>query len=592
MHRLIVAFLAAFDAAIAVAVGVAAILAPLTLVWVLGLGDTADWGSLWPASAAVWQLGHLVPLAVALPGDYLAATGIDESAASFVLSLAPLAFATFTGVFAARSGSRASRADAWATGVATGTVVVAVLATLVALTSQNPVAKSEVWQGIAFPTLIYAVPALVGAVVTEWREAPSGLVASLRDRAESWRGGWGDVIGVSARASSVAVVGLVGAGALLVAVSITLRAGDIVALYQAGNVDLLGATVVTLGQLAYLPTLVVWGIAFVAGPGFSLGAGTAVSPSGTQVGVVPGVPLLGAVPESSSPWLLLLALVPVAIGALAGWVARSRLLAAAGYVPRPRPPRNKKATDAAPPAAEERIVVRPTDDPRRSTLEALLAAGRVDAAPEAESPVPAAVPAEQPPHEPSVHIHEPFLPRLVVTVAIALVAAGAAALLALFASGSAGPGRLSDVGPDPGPVALAVGLEIVVGAGILLLASRRGSHDDDLVALADAAEAATPPVVPGSEAVVPGTTAVASGTVPWPRTPQAVSPPRLRSAPPPRRRLRSPSPDPRHPRPRRSPSRPPRRRRRPDPRRQPIPTPSRRPSSSRRHPTRRPSGRR
>jgi len=82
MHRLIVAFLAAFDAAIAVAVGVAAILAPLTLVWVLGLGDTADWGALWPASSVVWQLGHLVPLQMTLPGDYLAATGIDLGAAS------------------------------------------------------------------------------------------------------------------------------------------------------------------------------------------------------------------------------------------------------------------------------------------------------------------------------------------------------------------------------------------------------------------------------------------------------------------------------------------------------------------------------
>src|SRR5689334_168625 len=126
MHRLIVLFLAAFDAAIAVAVGVAAIVAPLTLIWVLGLGDTADWGAWWPAGGVVWQFGHLVPLQLPLPGDYLAATGIDQTAASFTLSLAPLAFAAFTGIFAARSGSRASRADAWVTGVVTGTLVVAI----------------------------------------------------------------------------------------------------------------------------------------------------------------------------------------------------------------------------------------------------------------------------------------------------------------------------------------------------------------------------------------------------------------------------------------------------------------------------------
>lgn len=466
MHRLIVAFLAAFDAAIAVAVGIAAILAPLTLVWVFGLGDTADWGALWPASAVVWQLGHLVPFEITLPGDYLAATGIDLGAASFTLSLAPLAFATFTGIFAARSGSRASRADAWATGVVTGTLVVGTLATLIALTSENTLAQTGLWQQIAFPTLIYAVPALLGALVTEWREAPHGLVARLRDRAEAWHGGWGEVIGVSVRGSAIAVVGLVGAGALVVAMALTARAGDIVALYEGGNVDLLGAIAVTLGQFAYLPTLVVWGTAFVAGPGFSLGEGSAVSPSGTQVGLVPGVPILGAVPESTSSWLLLLALLPVAIGALAGWVARSHLLDAAGFLPVARAPR-RTTTDAA---ADELVVLTPGDDPRRSTLEGLLAVAHE---PDFEPAVETVERIE--PARPEIAEHEPFLPRLVVTIAIAGIAAGAAALLSAFASGSAGPGRLAEVGPAPGPVALAVGLEVLVGAGILLLASRRGT---------------------------------------------------------------------------------------------------------------------
>ncbi|TDN87536.1 DUF6350 family protein [Microbacterium sp. BK668] len=501
MHRLIVALLAAFDAAIAVAVGIAAILAPLTLVWVLGLGDTADWTALWPAGAAVWQFGHLAPLQVTLPGDYLAVTGIDEAAASFVLSLAPLAFATFTGVFAARSGVRASRADAWATGVGTGTLVVAALATLVSLTSQNPVAVAEVWQAILFPTLVYAVPALVAAVVAEWREAPDGVVARIRDRTEAWRGGWGDVVGVSARASAVAVTGLVGVGALLVAVALTARAGDIVALYQAANLDLLGATAVTLAQFAYLPTLVVWGMSFAAGPGFSLGAGSAVSPSGTQVGVVPGVPILGAIPESTSPWLLLIVLLPIGVGALAGWAARSRLLAAAGYVPQGRARRPEKRVDASPaaPPAVASTSVAQTGDARRSSLEGLLAASREPAAvePAAEAPAvePAAADAASPTARPAVH--EPFLPRLAVTIGIAVAAAGAAALLAAFASGSAGPGRLSEMGPAPGPVALAVGLETAVGAGILLLSGRRGSGDRPL----DVAPETAAPANAGDETV-------------------------------------------------------------------------------------------
>ena len=68
MNRLLVALLAALDALIAAAVGVAAALAPLTVLWVLGLGGTADWGALWPASVRLWQFGQLVPLAIT-PGS-------------------------------------------------------------------------------------------------------------------------------------------------------------------------------------------------------------------------------------------------------------------------------------------------------------------------------------------------------------------------------------------------------------------------------------------------------------------------------------------------------------------------------------------
>ena len=55
MHRLTIVILAAVDAAIAVAVGIAATLAPATLLWVFGFGDGADWAALWPASAVIWH---------------------------------------------------------------------------------------------------------------------------------------------------------------------------------------------------------------------------------------------------------------------------------------------------------------------------------------------------------------------------------------------------------------------------------------------------------------------------------------------------------------------------------------------------------
>jgi hypothetical protein len=475
MHRLIVAFLAAVDAALAVAVGVAATLAPLTLLWVFGFGGTADWATLWPAAVALWQLGNLVPLAVTLPPEYLAASGIDAAAASFTVSLAPLAFAAFTVVFAARSGVRASRAQAWGTGAAVGSAIFAGLATGAALTSANPIAVVEPWRAILTPTLLFAVPALIAALVTEWREADEGRIARVRDRIEAAPHGWGSVPALVARGAAVVVAGLVGLGAALTAVAVFARAGQIVALFQAGNADGLGASVLTLGQLAYLPTLAVWGLAFAAGPGFALGAGTAVSPAATEVGIVPGVPVLGAIPESSSSWLLLLALVPVGLGALAGWMARSR-------ASRDGEPRMPRARDARTPAPSR------IDAARTSALDGLLSASAARGRDRIE--------------DAGFDIRrgqeQAIGPRVVTAVGIALGAAAVAALLAAAASGSVGPGRLTDVGPHPGPVALAVGLEVLLGASIVLLSpGRRGART--AAAPATAAAAAAPGTTARSE---------------------------------------------------------------------------------------------
>ncbi|MGX1701136.1 cell division protein PerM [Microbacterium sp. NPDC055357] len=405
MHRLIVVILAAVDALIAVAVGLAVVLASLTLLWAVGIGTGADWGALWPASATIWQLGHAVPVDVLLADDYLAETGIDAAAAAFTISLAPLAFTAFTAIFAARSGRRASQAGAWITGVATGIIVFVAAAVLIALTGHLALAEVETWQAVLFPSLVFIVPALLGALVTEWSEAGDGVVARLRDRVEMLSDGWSEVPGSIARGTAIVCTGLVGLGALATAVAVALGGGEIVALFEASHVDAFGATVMMLAQLAYLPTLIVWAMSFVAGPGFSVGMDTVVGPAGTQAGILPGIPVLGAVPESTTTWLLLLALLPVGLGAFAGWIARSRL-AAAGAARRP-------------------------DD-----------------------------------------AHDPLGARLVVAAGIAVGAAAIAALLATLASGSIGPGTLAYAGPEPGPLALAIGLETALGAGILLLSPR------------------------------------------------------------------------------------------------------------------------
>lgn len=414
MNRLLVTLLAAFDAVIAAAVGVAAALAPLTVLWAVGFGGAADWGSLWSTSARLWQLGHLVPVQVTLPQAYTVDTGIAADAVTFSLSLAPLAFAAFTAVFAAGSGVRAAAAGAWATGVAAGTLVFAVVAVALQLTSSSPLASVEPWQAILLPIVVYAVPALAGALTRAWRDGDDGLVDSVFVRLDRGRGA--AIVSAAARGVAISVVGFIGVGAFVFGLALLVRAGDVVALYQAAHVDGLGATVFTLGQFAYLPTFVVWGGAVAAGPGFVVGTGSTVAAAGTQLGVVPGIPVLGAIPPSSSSALLLFALLFVAVGFVAGWVVRARLRAG----------------------------------------------GRPDAV-------------------------ERTAPRLIALAATMLCSGAAVALLATVASGAFGPDRLAEVGPAPGPLALAFAVEIGIGAAIALFGptttSRRSASapDDDRV---------------------------------------------------------------------------------------------------------------
>jgi hypothetical protein len=395
MHRLIVSLLAALDAAVVVAIGLLLALVPLTILWIVAFGGAADWSALWPSAASIWLLGNLVPLQIALPETLTIALGIAGDASSFTLSLAPLALAALAAAMGARSGARAARAGSWLSGFAGGAVTTAALATAVGLTAENDVVVHELWHAIVFPTAIYAGAVLLGGVVTAWRVGDGFVIDRLRSSLARFAPAWREVVPLIARGFAVAIATIVGIGALLTALSVILHGDRIVTLFQAAHVDALGATLVTLGQAAYLPTLIGWAIAWVAGPGFALGAGTVVSPVGAQLGVVPAIPILGALPETGEPWFLVVVLLPIAAGGLAGWVCRSSL-ARAGL------------------------------DQRTS-------------------------------------------PRLVIALGIALLVGGAGALIALVSSGSAGPGALVQVGPEPGPLALALGVEVLLGAAVALL---------------------------------------------------------------------------------------------------------------------------
>jgi hypothetical protein len=143
-------------------------------------------------------------------------------------------------------------------------------------------------------------------------------------------GPWRKLAGrVRPRARSV-ILGMVAAlalltvcGALLSAISLLVHYGAYKQAVGALNPGIFGSVLLLLASLCYLPNSVIWAVAYLLGPGFSFGIGTAVSPAGSALGAIPAFPMLAALPvgdKAAFPaWLGFFVLItPYLAGALAG----------------------------------------------------------------------------------------------------------------------------------------------------------------------------------------------------------------------------------------------------------------------------------
>jgi len=103
-------------------------------------------------------------------------------------------------------------------------------------------------------------------------------------------------------------------------VLVTLVYATIAGLSQSLGAGVDGGIALLVAELAFLPNLVVWLAAWMLGPGFALGTGTAVAPGGTLLGPVPGIPLLGALPGDAPLFGVLWLLVPVLVSFVGAWL--------------------------------------------------------------------------------------------------------------------------------------------------------------------------------------------------------------------------------------------------------------------------------
>jgi hypothetical protein len=122
------------------------------------------------------------------------------------------------------------------------------------------------------------------------------------------------------RPAAVGALGLLVAGVLPLLVTAIFRWGTVAEVAEAVAPSSLGALSLLVAQLAYVPTLVLWSLSVVAGPGFQIAAGGSVTLSGAHPGMLPMVPVLGLVPgDAAYSWIAWLAVaLPLSAGVALG----------------------------------------------------------------------------------------------------------------------------------------------------------------------------------------------------------------------------------------------------------------------------------
>ncbi|MDJ0376142.1 DUF6350 family protein [Cryobacterium sp. PH31-L1] len=330
MNRITTALLAALEALLVVAIGIGIAMVPLTVLWAAHFGLSVEWFVFWRAAADIWLLGNGVDLTVQLGPDVAAALGLAGADTPFLISVVPLGFAMLSVLMGVHTGRRAAETPHRWTGVGVAVGTYAILAALVTLSAVSKTVAPNQLQGLLLPTLVYAAGVLVGAELG--RRKTAGVVEGL-DRVSRGIRSWYQrmpqttrtVIEGALRGGTAAAAGVLIVSAVAVTVLIALNYATIIGLYEAVQAGVFGGATITLAQLALIPNLVIWAAAWFVGPGIALGVGTTVSPIGTVVGTLPGLPLFGALPQGTPAYGFLGLLVPVLLGFILAVVTRQFL---------------------------------------------------------------------------------------------------------------------------------------------------------------------------------------------------------------------------------------------------------------------------
>ena len=316
MNRGLSFAIAALQALIVAAIGIGLTIAPLTLTWLLEGDGSTSWLVALQVAVFAFLLATGVPLQVT-EGKLLGLEFPD-----FIINVMPLGLTLLMALLVIRVGYRLSAASsiwpAWVGG--------AVSFGLVGLGSSALVNSDAVyvgeWEPLIIPAVFFGGLLVISSTLGsryEMFEGANGAEAKERIWIRAQFANlysklhWSlrSVVSPAARVGLGVVAIMAAVSAIMIALALGFGWIEVVRLYEGLRVSVLGGVMVTLGQLAILPNLIVYAMAWLAGPGFAIGLGSSVSPFASQLGPMPAFPVFAALPTGGFDRGILFALVPV-----------------------------------------------------------------------------------------------------------------------------------------------------------------------------------------------------------------------------------------------------------------------------------------
>ena len=304
MNRRLTFAIGALQALISVAIGLGALAVPLAILWLFENDPQTNFLVAFRTAADIWLLSQGATINVAA-GTFL---GLEVPA--FNITLMPLGFSIFLAWLAWRVGRTISGATemwpAWLGAIGTFSI----LNFLVVKAADFKAVAPDQIGGLIWPVLFFSAFVFLGSLVGEPRPVygvAKGMVSTERKlindffaktfAALPWviRVVWVPAL----RAGTGIVVALLVVSAAAIGLLFAFNWIGVVTFYETVHSTFLGGFAITSAQIALLPNFVIFAASWLTGVGFSIGAGSLISPLGSAAGPLPAIPALAVLPQGT-----------------------------------------------------------------------------------------------------------------------------------------------------------------------------------------------------------------------------------------------------------------------------------------------------